>query len=76
MNLARNKRTRREVKQQIIAPREKAQGYVEYELFLVFVTVVVIVVNSLPGQPFGRWFRTLISNTSLFSRQPLRSVIQ
>jgi len=44
----------------LFAPREKAQGLVEYALILVLVAVVVIVILALLGPVIGRIFSNVV----------------
>jgi pilus assembly protein Flp/PilA len=51
---------RREVKTMLFAPKEKAQGLVEYALILVLVAVVVIVILALLGPAIGNIFSNIM----------------
>jgi len=52
---------RREVRQMLFAPKEKAQGLVEYALILVLVAVVVIVILALLGPAIGNIFSNIMN---------------
>jgi pilus assembly protein Flp/PilA len=44
----------------LFAPKEKAQGLVEYALILVLVAVVVIVILALLGPAIGKIFSNVV----------------
>ncbi len=46
----------------LFAPKEKAQGLVEYALILVLVAVVVIVVLALLGPAIGAIFSNIVES--------------
>ncbi len=45
----------------LFAPKEKAQGLVEYALILVLVALVVIVILALLGPAVGRAFSNVVA---------------
>ncbi|MEN4013397.1 MAG: pilus assembly protein [Chloroflexota bacterium] len=45
----------------LFAPKEKAQGLVEYALILVLVAVVVIVILALLGPAIGNIFSNIMA---------------
>jgi pilus assembly protein Flp/PilA len=51
----------KEVIVMLFAPKEKAQGLVEYALILVLVAVVVIVILALLGPAIGKIFSNIVA---------------
>jgi pilus assembly protein Flp/PilA len=51
---------KKEIAVMLFAPKEKAQGLVEYALILVLVAVVVIVILALLGPAIGRIFSNVV----------------
>jgi pilus assembly protein Flp/PilA len=60
MSISAEHRVREEVRNMLLAPKEKGQGLVEYALILVLVAVVVIVILALLGPVIGKVFSNIV----------------